>query len=138
MSTFAVILPAAGKSSRFHDKHYKKPYAPLNDRAVWLHSADRFLNRDDVKQVIIVISAEDREDFQMKFGANIAILGVDVVEGGNERAESVSNALASAVITSGGIFTLSDQGVPVRPTLMGVNTAYRPSSSSKMLSPFLM
>ena len=94
MSTFAVIMPAAGQSSRFQHKHYKKPFAPLNDRAVWLHSADRFLQRDDVKQVIIVISPEDREDFYTKFGANIAILGVDVVEGGAERSDSVANALA--------------------------------------------
>lgn len=94
MSTFAVIMPAAGQSSRFQHKHYKKPFAPLNDRAVWLHSADRFLQREDVKQVIIVISPEDREDFYTKFGANVAILGVDVVEGGAERSDSVANALA--------------------------------------------
>ena len=62
MARFAVILPAAGKSSRFKDKHYKKPFAPLANRAVWLHSAEKFLNRDDVKQLIVVISAEDRED----------------------------------------------------------------------------
>jgi 2-C-methyl-D-erythritol 4-phosphate cytidylyltransferase len=94
VSKFAVILPAAGKSRRFHDKHYKKPFAPLANRAVWLHSAERFLNRDDVKQVIIVISPEDREHFQSKFGANVAILGVDVVQGGAERADSVAAALA--------------------------------------------
>lgn len=93
MATFAVILAAAGKSSRFHDQHYKKPFVPLNSRAVWLHSAEKFLNRDDVRQVIMVISPEDREDFYMKFGANIAILGIDVVEGGTERADSVRNAL---------------------------------------------
>lgn len=94
MSKFAVILPAAGKSSRFHDKHYKKPFVPLANRAVWLHSAERFLNRDDVKQVIIIISPEDREHFQSKFGANVAILGIDVVEGGAERCDSVAAALA--------------------------------------------
>lgn len=94
MSTFAVILAAAGSSSRFQDKHYKKPFAPLGDRAVWLHSAEKFVNRDDVKQLLVVISSADREDFQMKFGANVAILGIDVVEGGNERSESVKNALA--------------------------------------------
>lgn len=93
MPTFAVILPAAGKSSRFHDQHYKKPFVPLNDRAVWLHSAEKFLNRDDVKQVIIVISPEDHEDFHMKFGANIAILGIDVVQGGANRTDSVRKAL---------------------------------------------
>ena len=29
MTQFSVILAAAGKSSRFRDKHYKKPFAPL-------------------------------------------------------------------------------------------------------------
>jgi 2-C-methyl-D-erythritol 4-phosphate cytidylyltransferase len=89
----AVILPAAGKSSRFHDKHYKKPFVPLEDRAVWLHSAEKFLGRSDVKQTILIISPEDREDFYSKFGANVAILGIEVVEGGAERSDSVANAL---------------------------------------------
>lgn len=94
MATFAVILPAAGKSSRFHDKYYKKPFVPLENRAVWLHSAERFLNRNDVKQVLLIISPEDQEAFYSKFGANVAILGVEVVLGGAERSESVANAIA--------------------------------------------
>ena len=56
MSRFAVILPAAGQSQRFNDEHYKKPFAPLADRAVWLHTVEKFVNRDDVKQTIVVIS----------------------------------------------------------------------------------
>ncbi len=94
MASFCVILAAAGKSERFRDQHYKKPFFPLAGKAVWLHSAEKFLNRNDVKQFILVISADDREDFQMKFGANVAILGVDVVEGGRQRADSIQNALA--------------------------------------------
>jgi 2-C-methyl-D-erythritol 4-phosphate cytidylyltransferase len=94
VTKFAVILPAAGKSSRFHDKNYKKPYAPLAGRAVWLHVAEKFLNRGDVKQTILVISPEDREQFDFKFAGNAAILGVEVVEGGAERADSVERALA--------------------------------------------
>jgi 2-C-methyl-D-erythritol 4-phosphate cytidylyltransferase len=93
VATFAVILPAAGKSSRFRDKHYKKPFAPLGGRAVWLHSAEKFLHRGDVKQVIIVVSPEDREFFDLKFSSNVAILGIDVVSGGAERADSIQNAL---------------------------------------------
>ena len=94
MAQFAVIIPAAGNSSRFRDKHYKKPYAPLADRAVWLHTVDRFVGRKDVAQTIIVIHPEDREMFQTKFGANLAILGVQVVDGGQHRWESVEKALA--------------------------------------------
>ena len=94
MSRFAVILAAAGKSSRFRDPHYKKPYAPLDNRPVWLHSAERFVNRDDVKQLIVVISPDDRELFQTKYAANVAILGLDIVEGGAERQDSVASGLA--------------------------------------------
>lgn len=93
MASFAVILAAAGKGSRFHDSHYRKPFAPLADRAVWLHSAEKFVNRDDIQQFIVVISAEDREAFMSKFGANVAILGIDVVEGGATRAQSIRHGL---------------------------------------------
>lgn len=94
MPQFAVILPAAGESRRFRDKHYKKPFAPLSGRAVWLHSAEKFLARKDVKQVVIAVADDDREQFQQKFGANLAILGVDVCAGGAQRADSIQNALA--------------------------------------------
>ena len=87
-------MPAAGKSRRFKDKHYKKPFATLDKRAVWLHSAEKFLNRDDVIQLILVIAEDDRESFQMKFAANVAILDIDVVDGGKERADSIEKALA--------------------------------------------
>jgi len=88
-----VILPAAGKSSRFRDQHYKKPFALLDGRAVWMHAADRFANRKDVVQTLIVIAPEDREHFVEKFGGNAAILGIEVVEGGAERYDSVARAL---------------------------------------------
>ncbi|MEX0867261.1 MAG: 2-C-methyl-D-erythritol 4-phosphate cytidylyltransferase [Pirellulales bacterium] len=94
MPTFAVIMPAAGKSSRFKDRHYKKPFANLNNRAVWLHAAEKFFNRDDVKQFILILAEEDREEFQMKFGANVMIHGVEVVVGGAERADSIQNAIS--------------------------------------------
>lgn len=94
MPTFGVILAAAGQSSRFKDANYKKPFAPLAGRAVWLHSAEKFLERDDVKQVVIVVSPEDREAFAEKFGANLAFMGVTLAEGGAERADSVRNGLA--------------------------------------------
>ncbi len=93
MAKFAVIMPAAGRSSRFSDKNYKKPFAPLANRAVWLHSAERFLHRGDVAQLILVISAEDRDDFNFKFSSNVAILGIEVVHGGAERSDSVAKGL---------------------------------------------
>lgn len=93
MADFAVILPAAGKSSRYKDTNYKKPFAPLEGRAVWLHSAERFLARSDVKQLLVVISEEDEEFFREKFGANLAIMGIEAITGGATRADSVKNAM---------------------------------------------
>jgi 2-C-methyl-D-erythritol 4-phosphate cytidylyltransferase len=93
MPTFGVILAAAGQSSRFQDANYKKPFAPLAGRPVWLHSAEKFIDRPDVKQVVVVVSPEDRESFREKFGANLAFMGITLAEGGTQRADSVRNGL---------------------------------------------
>ena len=42
-----------------------------------------------MKQLLIVIAPEDREDFLSRFAANTAILGIDVVDGGAARADSI-------------------------------------------------
>ncbi len=93
MPRFGVILAAAGQSSRFHDANYKKPFAPLAGRPVWLHSAEKFIDRDDVKQVVIVVSPDDRQMFVEKFGANLAFMGITLAEGGAQRTDSVRNGL---------------------------------------------
>lgn len=94
MAKFAVIMPAAGKSERFQHQHYKKVFAPLDNRGVWLHSAEKFLNRDDVIQLILPIAAEDKEFFEMKFSSNVALMGIQVIEGGAERYQTIEKALA--------------------------------------------
>jgi len=94
MATFAVILPAAGQSSRFQHQQRKKPFADLKGRAVWLRSAEHFTNRDDVIQTIAVVSPDDEEWFKEKYSANLAFMNVNIVTGGDNRAESVKNGLA--------------------------------------------
>jgi 2-C-methyl-D-erythritol 4-phosphate cytidylyltransferase len=93
---FSAVIVAAGQSARFKDPNFKKPFAPLEGKAVWLHSADRFLRRGDVSQVILVIPPTEREDFLSRFGANVAVLGIDVVDGGAQRADSVRSGVAAA------------------------------------------
>jgi len=92
MPAFAVILPAAGKSSRFVGKE-KKPYVNLDNTAVWLRAANLFANRTDVVQTILVIAPDDRELVLRRYSANLMFLGVKVVDGGAERFQSVANAL---------------------------------------------
>jgi 2-C-methyl-D-erythritol 4-phosphate cytidylyltransferase len=93
MSRFAVILPAAGKSSRFRGRE-KKPFINLDGRAVWLRCVELFITRDDVCQCLIVVAPEDQETFRSRYQANLAFLNVQIAEGGAERFESVANALA--------------------------------------------
>ena len=85
MPRFAVILPAAGRSSRFGAAE-KKVFALLEGRAVWRRSVDLFVGRPDVCQCLIVAAAEDRGRF-----ADDRVL---IADGGAERFESVANALA--------------------------------------------
>ena len=90
---FAVILPAAGKSSRFGGRE-KKPYVSLDGRPVWLRAAELFVNRPDVAQLLLVISPDDRELVERRYAANLMFLDIKLVDGGAERFESVANALA--------------------------------------------
>lgn len=89
----AVIVPAAGRSSRFSLQNKKKTFIELKGRPVWVRSVEAFLNRDDVAQVIVVVSPDDMEFFKDKFRANLAFMGIEIVEGGAERMDSVKNAL---------------------------------------------
>jgi 2-C-methyl-D-erythritol 4-phosphate cytidylyltransferase len=93
MARFAVILPAAGQSARFKDKE-KKPFVNLDGRAVWLRSAELFVTRNDVCQCLIVVAPGDQELFRRRYGANLAFMNVQIVNGGAERFDSVANALA--------------------------------------------
>ena len=93
MSDVAVIIVAAGKSTRFNDKNDKKPFVSVNARALWLHSVDRFRQRVDVKQLILVIAEDDQQAFDERFRAEATLLNVDVVHGGDSLAEAVLNGL---------------------------------------------
>ena len=93
MPKFAVILPAAGKSTRFGDSRRKKPFVELKGRPVWVRAAEVFCNREDVVQTIVCVAAEDIDAFKEKFTANLAFMNVEIVAGGQTRADSVENAL---------------------------------------------
>lgn len=94
MGKVAVILPAAGQSSRFKLGPRKKVFTELKGRAVWLRSAEHFVNRPDVVQTIVAIAPDDEEFFKQKFRPNLAFMAIQLVHGGSTRAETVQNALA--------------------------------------------
>jgi 2-C-methyl-D-erythritol 4-phosphate cytidylyltransferase len=93
MGQFAVILAAAGRSTRFGDPREKKIYAELEGRAVWLRALDPFLTHGEVEQIIVAIAPEDREMFNRRYHDKVAFLNLEVVEGGAQRSDTVARAL---------------------------------------------
>lgn len=92
MSKFAVILPAAGKSSRYSQQR-KKVFVELKGRPVWVRTAEQFVHRPDVVQTILVVSPDDLEWFKEKFRPNLAFMDIEIITGGAERADSVLKGL---------------------------------------------
>jgi 2-C-methyl-D-erythritol 4-phosphate cytidylyltransferase len=93
MGQFAVILAAAGRSTRFGDPREKKIYAEVEGRAVWLRALDPFLTHGEVEQIIVAIAPEDREMFNRRYHDKVAFLNLEVVEGGAQRSDTVARAL---------------------------------------------
>ncbi len=113
MPTVAVIIPAAGQSSRFGGSD-KKQFTSLDGRPVWQRSAELFWSRDDVTKVYLVIAPGDRETFRGRFGHLIAFANIQLVDGGQERFDSVSNAL-QAIGDSAEFVAVHDAVRPLAP-----------------------
>jgi 2-C-methyl-D-erythritol 4-phosphate cytidylyltransferase len=97
----AVIICAAGNSKRFvkEQQHKleaakKKQFSDVAGRPAFLRSIEFFANRDNVKQIIMSIPAEDEELFKITHGANLSFHGVKLCLGGSERFETVAKALS--------------------------------------------
>lgn len=88
----AVIICAAGASSRFGGTR-KKAFVDVGGRAVFLRSVEHFADRDDVKQVLLGIAAEDEELLSVKWGPNLKFFNVEIFMGGAERFDTVIKGL---------------------------------------------
>jgi len=88
----AAIICAAGPGTRFGGKR-KKQFVDVAGRAVFLRSVELFANRDDVKQVLLGIAAEDEELVAVKWGANLKFFSVKLFFGGYERFDTINKGL---------------------------------------------
>lgn len=88
----AAIICAAGPGTRFGGKR-KKQFVDVAGRAVFLRSVELFANRDDVKQILLGIAAEDEELVAVKWGANLKFFGVKLFFGGYERFDTINKGL---------------------------------------------
>lgn len=100
MSNFSVIIAAAGSGTRFQSGNQKKTYALIGGKPLWLHSVERFANREDVNQILIVVSPDDVDWFKETHSETLAQHQVQVIAGGSERFQSVANAMEHVVAES--------------------------------------
>ena len=89
---FAVIIPAAGASSRFVGFETRKPFAELNGTPVWIRTVSHFIHRADVSETILVAAEADLPAFRESASKDI-LSCVKFAPGGATRAESVLNGL---------------------------------------------
>jgi len=88
----AVILPAAGNSTRFGKG--SKIEADLGGRPVFLRSVELFTGRKDVVRIILAVNPDTIDDFNFRWRERVGFHGVQVVPGGKtERWETVRRAL---------------------------------------------
>jgi 2-C-methyl-D-erythritol 4-phosphate cytidylyltransferase len=99
-STFSLIVAAAGKSSRFtrkgsSDPMVKKTFTHLDGKPIWLRCVEKFISREDVTQVIVVVAPEDIDWFRKYYLSDINRLLIMVVMGGEDRVDSIRNGLVA-------------------------------------------
>ena len=92
MDRFAIILPAAGRSVRFGGARGKL-LELLAGEPVLRHSARAFLSRADVAEIIIAAPQDDFSTLLEALGAEGRDPRVRFCRGGENRAQSVRNAL---------------------------------------------
>lgn len=92
MAKVAVIIPAAGAGKRFGGE-VRKPFALMDNRPIFIRTAELFVNRPDVCQVLLAVAPEDYPVVREKYAANLMFMNITLVEGGPQRWQSVQRAL---------------------------------------------
>ncbi|MEM1026455.1 MAG: 2-C-methyl-D-erythritol 4-phosphate cytidylyltransferase [Planctomycetota bacterium] len=97
MMRCSVILPAAGRGSRFASGRAasaSKIETELEGRAVFLRAIDLFHGRPEVEQIVLAVDPTRYDEFMSRWGEALGFMTVDVVRGGTaERWETVAEAL---------------------------------------------
>ena len=92
MDPFAIILPAAGRSVRFGGARGKL-LESLAGEPVVRHAVRAFLRRDDVGSVVVATAADDASLLTEALGSEANDPRLQFCGGGDNRAQSVRNAL---------------------------------------------
>ena len=111
MSFTAVILTAApaGMAAEAGGAFVK-----IDGREALLRSVELFLNRENVAQVILVVSADAAEDVKTRFGAHLGFTGIKLVTGGSRWMDQIA-AAGPAVAAESTHVIVHDAARPIVP-----------------------
>ncbi|GAB2480059.1 2-C-methyl-D-erythritol 4-phosphate cytidylyltransferase [Alkalibacterium psychrotolerans] len=112
---YAAILLAAGSASRFaNEDRLNKVLMPLNNRPVFDYSLRLFLEDERCQTVALVTREDEQALFQEQLECLYGTIPAKVnwVEGGPERQDSVSLALAEVTVEDSGTVLVHDAARP--------------------------
>lgn len=93
MIRLSLIIPAAGSGVRLGMKT-PKPFIELGGRTIIQHTIDKFIDIPELGQLLIVASAQNIDRVRgLLSNFDRSDVDISVVEGGDERQDSISNAL---------------------------------------------
>ncbi|MGZ4790127.1 MAG: 2-C-methyl-D-erythritol 4-phosphate cytidylyltransferase [Terriglobales bacterium] len=107
-----VIIPAAGLGTRMAGsatgKAPAKQFTELNDVPVLIHTLRKFVAAPGVSEIVIALRKHEAETFAPRLKQENATKPVRIVEGGEHRQESVSNALSAITAAADDIVLVHD------------------------------
>lgn len=124
---FAVIIPAAGASSRYSAAGglRSKVDEDLGGRPVLQRTVELFSNRDDVALIIVPGPLAEWDEFTLRHGDKLGLLGVRLCKGGEtHRWQSVKNALN---------IVLEANAAGAGITHVAIHDAARPGASEQLI-----
>jgi len=97
-----VIVPAAGLGTRMHAPGKDSPHAPkqfheIGGAPILLHTLRKFVNHPRVDEIYLAMRQKESAAFLERLEQEKFKKQIRVVEGGDSRQETVSNALAEVI-----------------------------------------
>ena len=96
---FSLIIPAAGSGTRMQSD-IPKPYLKLGEKLILQHTLECFQSLKDLREVIVATSPDFISETEKILSELFPEIPVIVVRGGNERRDSIKNALGQVSDTS--------------------------------------
>ncbi len=90
MAVFSVVVLTAAPPTQAAEAG--GAYVKIDGREALLRSVELFLNRDNVKQIQLVVDPEDLDEAKRKYGAHLGFSGVKLVSGGPKWMDQVCAA----------------------------------------------